>query len=60
MLMGARGTGLHTQLVRLYAKYKIPVFALKKTLLDHIANEKDKVAGRRRGWKKPYLTSPID
>lgn len=43
MLIGARGTGLHTQLSRLYSQYKIPVFELKKNLLSHLANEKEKV-----------------
>ncbi|EGR31735.1 hypothetical protein IMG5_103090 [Ichthyophthirius multifiliis] len=42
LLMGVRGSGLHTQLQKLYEKYKIPVMDLKQNLINHILNEKEK------------------
>ncbi|KAL4506760.1 hypothetical protein ABPG72_001181 [Tetrahymena utriculariae] len=54
MIMGPKGSGVHTQLDLLQQKYKIPVFDLKKNLLAHILNEKEKRKQDRlfnRGFK---------
>lgn len=38
MFMGLRGVGLKTQLLKLNEKYRIPILALKDTLLQQLQN----------------------
>lgn len=59
MFMGARGCGLHTQLNKLYSKYKIPVFEFKKNLLSHIANDKD-IRRQERLYERGFKPQEFD
>ena len=42
MFMGIRGSGINTQLVKLNAKYNIPIFRMKELFLQKIKEEKEK------------------
>ena len=54
MIMGIRGSGANTQLLRLNAQYNIPIFRMKELFLAKIREEKEKRKKQRildRGFK---------
>lgn len=58
MIVGARGSGVKTQLKFLNEKYKIPILELKDLLLGLLKKEKMKRKKQRflnRGFKVPEL-----
>eukprot|EP00825_Cyclidium_porcatum_P011085 TRINITY_DN1566_c0_g1_i6.p1 TRINITY_DN1566_c0_g1~~TRINITY_DN1566_c0_g1_i6.p1 ORF type:complete len:1401 (+),score=376.97 TRINITY_DN1566_c0_g1_i6:144-4346(+) len=58
MVLGVRGSGVHTQLEKLHQKYKIPVLDLKTNLLQQLDNEKQKRKQDRifnKGFKPQVL-----
>jgi hypothetical protein len=56
MLVGVRGSGLHTQLARLHATYRLPTLEFKSALLALLRAAKERRRTERaflRGFKAP-------